>query len=128
MADTAKSLAESVDHHVTKLEAALDESLSKQKQLYEQTLRMETYSRRDYLRFDGVSEVNVEVCLSVLQGVLSKMNPEFGSIPIAKINRIGQYSNNQSKPRIIISKFVRPADRARIWASRSTLKCDIWCL
>ena len=127
VADTAKSLAESVDHRVTKLEAALDESLSKQKQLYEQTLRMESYSRRDNLRFDGVSEVNGEVCLSVLQGVLSKMNPEFGSIPIAKVHRIGRYCNNQSKPQIIIAKFVRPVDRAMIWASRSTLKgTGVW--
>jgi ribA/ribD-fused uncharacterized protein len=127
VAGDAKNIATGLEKRVAQLESDLMISQNTHKQLLEQTLRIETQSRRDNLKFDGIPESKGENCLKTLQDVLTKMNIDCANMPIVRVHRIRSYSPKQSSPRTLIVKFVNFADRERVWSKRSSLKgTNMW--
>ena len=84
--------------------------------------RLETYSRRCNLKFNGVAESTGERCLAAIEGVLSEMDIDSSDIGIVVAHRIGKYSAKPVRPRSIIVQFEDFADRFSCLANRSKFK------
>ena len=126
LAETAIMKATESEKRIEKLEEALEAVQIKNTKLHEQTLKIESYSRRDNLRFDGIQEVRGENCETTIQNVISKMKLD-RDVDISRVHRLGPYQPGRSTPRPIIVRFLSYPDRESVWSNRSTLKgTRIW--
>ena len=81
---------------------------------------LELYSRRQNLIFHNIKESQTPLT-SVVQTVLTNMGiRDAMNIDIDDIHRIGP--KNDSRPRPIIVRFLRRADRLKVWEARTKLK------
>ena len=127
VATTALDKVSLVDSRVSRLEADLKQCKAEQHQLHEQTLRLESYSRRDNLKFESVPESKDEICLDIVRDIISKMDIDPSIIPIIRAHRLGPFRKQQRKPRPIIFRLSNSADRATIWEKRRELKgSGVW--
>ena len=82
MAESAITKAKETDKCILKLEAALKSAELKHNQLHEHMLRIESQSRRDNLRFDGIKEERSEVCMEIIQETIRNMDIDVDQIRI----------------------------------------------
>ena len=122
VANEALVFTTGLQDRVSKLESELATSKTNHFQLLEQTLKLESYSRRSNLKFHGITESKDENCSSEIQGVLEKMDIDIDDLSKLRVHRIGTYSSKQTSPRHIIVKFGNDGDRAIVWAERRELK------
>jgi ribA/ribD-fused uncharacterized protein len=119
-----KRIADIIDH----TEARMDqfELLSyKNKLLKEEITKLEAYSKRDNLKFDGVQETKNENCEEVIKKILElKLQISDASlrIKIVRCHRLGQYNEKTDRPRTIIVKFHFYPERLEVWEKRRLLK------
>ena len=111
----------SVEKRVADLESALTQSRHKPDKLYARNLKLESYSRRDNLKFMGIPEQKDENCLNLVHTNLSQMGLDQSDINILRVHRLGIYKKNQRSPRPIIFRLATSTDRDIIWQKRSTL-------
>ena len=112
-----------MDKRVTVLEKALKQSLSQQSKLHEKALQMESYSRHDNLRLEGISESKGENCFDQVNEVLSGMGFDISDLgQITRAHRLGRFNPKQARPRPIIFRLLNSSDRDKIWAKRSELQ------
>ena len=102
---------------------SLQECKAQQHKLSEKTLSMETHSRRENLKFDGIKESRGEDCFKTIKQTLIAMDEEFEIISLDRVHRLGPYKpNRESDPRTVIVKFTHYVDRERVWSKRNSLK------
>ncbi len=126
--DSALNLAKALENRVQVLESALVDSHNRVDHLQEQNLHMETYSRRDTLRFDGIPETNGENCKIVITEVIAKLS--LVKVPVILwAQRMGTHvpSNTGRAPRTVMVTFGNIPDRELVWNNRCGLKgTSIW--
>ena len=111
---------------VAKLESALTESQSEQKNLLEKTLQLEAFSRRDNLQFEGIAESKDEDCSVLVREILRK-HMGFSDIAILRAHRLGPLIHGKRSSRPIIFRLSLYEDRVKIWLKRSSLAgSGIW--
>jgi ribA/ribD-fused uncharacterized protein len=95
--------------------------------LKERILQLDTYIRRENLKFSGISEETNELAVATqakLREVFSKnlgiSNPQ--GIEFQRCHRLGVKSVNVQKNRDVIVRFLRYEDRMTIWNNRFRLK------
>ena len=106
------------------LENELKATECENKRLKEQILMQESYSRRNNLIFDGITEQQQENTLLVLKHFLTSTlrfsTQECNSLLIASCHRIGRFQKGKNRP--IIAKFVLDTERNKVWMQKSLLK------
>ena len=123
VAESALVLTKGVDKRTAALELELQECKAQQHKLSEKTLSMETHSRRENLKFDGIKESRGEDCFKTIKQNLIAMDEEFEIISLDRVHRLGPYKpNRESDPRTVIVKFTHYVDRERVWSKRNSLK------
>ena len=110
VADKAKSIATQARVSVNKLQVEHDQLRSDHILLRDKLLKLEAYSRRENLKFEGVDEVEPENCMDTIMEVLSKMDvPD--DVQIDRAHRVGPYRPQNSKPITIIMRFTSYSER-----------------
>ena len=89
--------------------------------LNEKTLRIESYSRRNNLKFEGLPENPKEIISQVMRQLLFSMGVDV-SLQIVGCHRFGPRSTKPNEPRPVVVKFLRYEDRVQVWDSRRKLK------
>jgi ribA/ribD-fused uncharacterized protein len=79
---------------------------------------MENYSRRDNLKFGGISESKGENCEEVLKLFLTNVLKITGDIVFERVHRIGSADSNRD----IIARFHQYNDRRKVWEKRKELQ------
>ena len=92
----------------------------------EKIIALETYSRRENLRFMNVPERNDENCMDVVYDIIENdMNINVEDIHFHAVHRVGKpRSEDASKsfPRPIIARFLSREDRDAVFRERNRLK------
>jgi ribA/ribD-fused uncharacterized protein len=97
----------------------------KNTQLRNELTKLEAYTRRENLKFDGIREKTDENCEQTLYKLFSKQMqiPDASSrIKISRCHRIGRFKENADKARTIVAKFHFYPDRMEVWQNRKLLK------
>ena len=122
-ADKMKSDISTLNKNVKSAEAkANGEMASLRKQLQ----YMETYQRRENLRFYGIPEQTEgkenprEVLVDFFKNNLGIDDAE--SIELQRVHRIGKYDPEQTKPRQMIARFLRYPEREEVFSKAGRLK------
>jgi ribA/ribD-fused uncharacterized protein len=127
MAETAITRTTEADERIHKLEDALKTAESKHSQLHEHLLRIESQSRRDNLRFDGIKEERGEDCVAIIQDIITNMDIDVKQVRILRAHRSGPFRHLKGAPRPIVVEFPSCTDRERVWSKRNALKgTHIW--
>ena len=107
-----------------KQQSALKEAKEAKEALEKKYLHLETYSRRENLKFAGIPESEGEsqedtrgILVEFLSNQLGFHLPE--EIEFQRIHRIGKKGD---RPRVIIARFLRYADRERVMKNAFKLK------
>ena len=115
-----------VDKRVSQLERALLDCQNEQKKLLNKNLYLESYSRRDNLKFEGIPEQKSEDCMYLVRDNLSKMGLDPSNFHILRAHRLGQYKK-QTVPRPIIFRLANSVERDTVWEKRGALKgSGVW--
>ena len=118
--DCAHARTDALELKSYKLDADFKEA---KEDLRKKILYLEAYSRRENLKFAGIPEVNSdqEDTKNVLTNFISRQlgieNPE--GIEFQRVHRIGKKGD---RPRMVIARFLRYADRERIMRNAYRLK------
>ncbi len=97
---------------------------SKMGKLEERLSKIESQSRHENLLFDGVYEMDPEVCEALVRNILRinlKLN-NVDSIQIVRCHRLGPKRRNAQRSCTIITKFQWFGDRMKVWQARKHLK------
>ena len=81
--------------------------------------KMENYSRRDNLIFNGIPEnvVNTNLYISDLCEALGMSN-----VKLERVHRLGRFSPDRHRPRAVIARFSHYEGRDFVWRNRRHLK------
>lgn len=125
--DTAEECVRQVkamQTEIINMKSMLDKTVESHHHLSEQTLKLESQSRRDNLVIHGVPEELGEtdvMCYQKIVNILTAMqiqNPH--EVRIARCHRLGPKRRNYVRP--IIFKLHWFGDRTRIWSARGELR------
>ena len=122
VATSAMAVASNVDKQMSSLKQMIENNQVKYNKLQEHTLHLESQSRRNNLRFEGIPETRGENCKSLIQDTLTNMDIDPDDIDIARVHRLGAYNPKPKESRPIIVNFTSFIDRELVWGRRSTLK------
>ena len=92
--------------------------------LEENMRKLEDYSYRDNLLFEGIPERKNENCIQQMQKIMKnnmKIDDAY-KIPIVRCHRLGRFSGKARRPRPIIIRFHFYPDRERVFEERRRLK------
>jgi predicted nuclease with TOPRIM domain len=107
--------------------ARIDALEKKLLSLESQTEGLEQYSRRNNIRVSNIPEQSNENITSTTLSILNdnlKLDPPICEQDIDRIHRTGKVTENPSKPRSVLIKFVSYATKNRIMNNRALLKSD----
>ena len=119
--DTMQERLEEICNQKKGMEREINALKTENKLLKQRVENQENYSRRNNLIIKGIPEgwgQNVD------QIVRSFMNDYFWvpyDIPIERMHRLGKFTGNYDRPRPIIVRFVKFADREMVWNARHYL-------
>jgi ribA/ribD-fused uncharacterized protein len=143
LADEAKNVANeansaaSVAHieaskcssEISSMKVSLVKCLKDQASLYESQLRMEAFSRRNNLKFEGVPESTDEITSEKIRTILNKMGIS-PNVQMVACHRFGPRNQKSAKgPRCIAVKFLQYSDRIEVWSKRRSINDEsprIW--
>ena len=122
---------------ITELECSMqavtkqhDNLVAAMETLKDKMVKMEAYSRRDNLVFDGIPESENEDCTAKVMSVIKdKMKvTDTESIKVTRCHRLGPKSPGpRARPRSIIIKFHYYPDKETVWKAKKNLaKQNIW--
>ena len=123
-----------VDEQIRKLQASVDEGKSEVSECRKQTLYLETYSRRENLKFEGIPELaespgqqNISsnedtrnVLVNFMKDVLEIEDAD--DIEFQRVHRMGKPKKDEHGSRTIIARFLRFLDRERVFKCGRKLK------
>ena len=89
-------------------------------QMKEEMNKMEDYSRRDCLIFEGIEENKTENCTQIIENLVKNTLKIDDNIRLQRCHRLGKQTNHRARP--IIAKFVWVQDKQKILSKVSTLK------
>ena len=117
---------DSVDSSMADLKKEMAKLRMENKQVKDQLVRSEAYSRRDNLLLNGIEENDSEDLLQIVYATLEN-NLGFvdakSKIKIVRCHRLGpKKTDRHAKPRPVIFKLHYYPDRESIWKQRSLLK------
>ena len=91
----------------------------------EKLIELEDRSRQDNLRIDGVEETPNEtwdICEEKVQSIIKEELGITAEIELDHCHRTGKFKKNQSKPRIIVCRFLRFKDNGKLFKIQKKLK------
>ena len=116
----------SVNADVEELKKKRDKLSKEVNALRRQQWYLETYQRRENLRFYGILEEleGKEISRNVLLNffVSEQKIKDAGKIEFQKVHRIGKFIPSQKRPRAIIARFLRYRDREEVFSQAKLLK------
>ena len=126
--------AKFVDEQIRKLQTSADEGKSEVSECRKQTLYLETYSRRENLKFEGVPELSESpsqqnissnedtknVLVNFMKDVLEIEDAD--DIEFQRVHRMGKPKKDGHGSRTIIARFLRFPDRERVFKCGRKLK------
>ena len=121
---SVKFLNDEVENSKRKLQDDEERSQQEMDHLRLQLLNYEVYSRRENLRFYGISETEEEENTeAVLKAFLEKeLNVENAQdIEFQRVHRVGKKDRNTRKPRAIIARCLRFKDRENLFSCRRNI-------
>ena len=128
MEKKASELEESIqfiEDNISDLKKESKESKFEINDLRKQLLYLETYSRRENVKFFGIDEVVLasevdsptedtrDLVFKFLENNLHIANPH-GGIEFQRVHRLGKPNNSSDKPRPIIARFLRYSDKEMV--------------
>ena len=94
--------------------------------LKEKLLYLDTYIRRENLKFSGIpedkKESNKDCKRKLLDVIKDKLGIESNQIQFQRCHRLGPKTQKSGKSREIIARFLRFGDRQEVWFNRNKLK------
>lgn len=131
LSDTLKDVQSKQREHEHKIKK-IDEQDEKikvleraNKHLKSEIQRLELYSRRENLRFDGIKESDQENCSQIILNICKDklgIVDATSRILISRCHRIGKKENKTSRPRSILIRFQFSSHRDEVWNQRKKLK------
>ena len=126
--------AKFVDEQIRKLQTSADEGKSEVSECRKQTLYLETYSRRENLKFEGIPELSESpgqqnissnedtknVLVNFMKDVLEIEDAD--DIEFQRVHRMGKPKKDGHGSRTIIARFLRFPDRERVFKCGRKLK------
>ena len=111
----------------TNIMIQLNDARRENLQLKEQLLKLDSYIRRENLKFSGISEDNNESALQCRKKIwdlfVNKLEIDHGKdIEFQRCHRMGPKPANGSQTRDIIVRFIRYGDREHVWNQRNKLR------
>ena len=87
-----------------------------QEQLKTKDLYLEAYSRRETIKFVNIPEDDREDTEEIIRGFLERELGfmEAGTVEIQRVHRVGKNTNESTRPRAILAKFLRAKDCDKI--------------
>ena len=98
----------------TELKQTLDD-------VFERSLKIETFTRRNNLKLLGVAEKHEENILQEVRQVLAKMECD-PNVQISACHRLGPRKAHSKQHRPIMIRFICDEERASVWSKRRNLK------
>ena len=123
---TLNKNVKSAEEKILNYEADVAKANSEMASLCKQLQYMETYQRRENLRFYGIPEQSEgkensrEVLVDFFKNNLGIDDAE--SIELQSVHRIGKYDSEQTKPRQMIARFLRYPEREEVFSKAGRLK------
>ena len=122
-----------VDEHIEQLESSLQTSKDEIDECHKKILYLEAYSRREYLKFEGIPEVvqhnatsnqsedTERILVDFLENVLAIDDAK--NIEFQRVHTLGKRKNDRGNDgRTIIARFLRFSDRERVFKQGRRLK------
>ena len=123
---TLNKNVKSAEEKILNYEADVAKANGEMASLRKQLQYMETYQRRENLRFYGIPEQSEgkensrEVLVDFFKNNLGIDDAE--SIELQRVHRIGKYDSEQTKPRQMIARFLRYPEREEVFSKAGRLK------
>jgi len=121
-----KSAFKEVKQEVSQLRSEIDQLKNDNKMLHERLISLESQSRRDNLRFDGIPEGTAETWTqseAYVRKVIKDLGIDEEKINIVRAHRVGKSTGKQ--PRTILCKFHFFKDRENVMAKKHNLPRDL---
>ena len=120
-ASLAHTEASKCSSEISSMKVSLVKCLKDQASLYESQLRMESFSRRNNLTFEGVPESTDEITSEKIRTILNKMGIS-PNVQMVACHRYGPRNQKFAKgPRCITVKFLQYSDRIEVWSKRRSI-------
>ena len=107
------------DERVNKLESMVLCLEGRNKDLESKIVWQEAYSRRENVLIDGIRESHNENCTEKVQQLFRDMG--VGECELQRCHRIGIRSAHQTRPRTIITRFVKFGDKMKVMKNGNKL-------
>ena len=107
------------NERVNKLESMVVGLEGRNKDLESKIVRQEAYSRRENVLIDGIRESHNENCTEKVQQLFRDMG--VGECELQRCHRIGIRSAHQTRPRTIITRFVKFGDKMKVMKNGNKL-------
>ena len=117
--ESVKLKMQQSDERANKLESKVVDLEGRNKDLESKIIRQEAYSRRENVLIDGIMESHNENCTERVQQLFRDMG--VGVCDLQRCHRIGTRSAHQNRPRTIIARFVKFADKMKVMKSGNKL-------
>ena len=113
----------SLNADVEEMKVKADKTTDEVNTLRQQQWYLETYQRRENLRFYGIPEKNDEQENTLEVQVDFKLNLEDAPrFKFQRVHRVGKFNVSQRKPRQIIARFLCYGDREQVFSQARQLK------
>ena len=120
----------SLNADVEEMKAKANKTCNEVTTLRQQQWYLETYERRENLRFHGIPERldEQENTRDVLVNfMINELNLEDApQIEFQRVHRVGRFDASQHNPRQIIARFLRYGDREKVFLRQDNLKAQVW--
>ena len=107
------------DERMNKLESMVVGLEGRNKDLESKIVRQEAYSRRENVLIDGIRESQNENCTEKVQQLFRDMG--VGECELQRCHRIGIRSAHQTRPRTVITRFVKFGDKMKVMKNGNKL-------